>query len=106
MSRIAEWFRELLLGPRAPVGIVEWFRERLLGPRAPEGRLDRERALEIARPAAAGYPGADRLSMSILQARGSANIWVVSTPTIGDSLVVEIDDATEAVLSVGRVGGR
>jgi hypothetical protein len=37
--------------------IVEWFRERLLGPRAPVGRLDRERVLEIARDAAAGYFG-------------------------------------------------
>ena len=86
--------------------IIEWFRERLLGPRAPVGRLDRERVLEIARAAAAGYPEAAELWMTDLQTRGSANIWVVRTPTIGDSLVVEIDDATEAVLSVGRVGGR
>ena len=89
MSRIADWLRQLLLGPGAP-----------------QGRLDRERALEIARAAAAGYPEAAELWMTDLQTRGSANIWVVSTPTIGDSLVVEIDDATEAVLSVGRVGGR
>jgi hypothetical protein len=86
--------------------IVEWFRERLLGPRAPVGRLDRERVLEIARAAAAADPWAAELAMTILQIRGSAKIWVVSTPTIGNSLVVEIDDATEAVLSVGRVGGR
>jgi hypothetical protein len=86
--------------------IVEWFRERLLGPGAPEGRLDQERVLEIARAAAAGFPGADRLLWTSLQTRGSAKIWVVSTPTVGSALVVEIDDATEAVLSVGRVGLR
>jgi hypothetical protein len=86
--------------------IVEWFRERLLGPRAQVGRLDRERVLEIARAAAAGYPEAAELAMTILQIRGSAKIWVVRTPGMGQSLVIEIDDATEAVLSVGRVGGR
>jgi hypothetical protein len=37
--------------------IIEWLRERLLGPRAPVGRLDRERVLEIARAAAAADPG-------------------------------------------------
>jgi hypothetical protein len=87
--------------------IVEWLRERLLGPRAPVGRLDRERALEIARAAAAaGDPWAADLWMTDLHARGSAKIWVVSTPTIGCSLVVEIDDATEEVLSVCRFEGR
>ena len=86
--------------------IVEWFRERLLGPRAPVGRLDRERVLEIARAAAAGHPEADRLAMSNLQTRGSAKIWVVGTPTVGSGLIVEIDDATEAVLSVRRYGLR
>jgi hypothetical protein len=88
--------------------IVEWFRERLLGPRAPVGRLDRERVLEIARAAAAaaGDPWAADLWMTDLHARGSAKIWVVSTPTIGCSLVVEIDDATEAVLTVCRFEGR
>jgi hypothetical protein len=85
--------------------IVEWLRERLLGPRAPVGRLDRERVLEIARAAAAGYPGAAELSMTYLEARGSAKIWVVSTPTIGSALVVNIDDATEAVLSVRQYNG-
>ena len=88
--------------------IVEWFRERLLGPRAPVGRLDRERVLEIARAAAAaaGDPWAAELAMTNLEARGSAKIWVVSTPTIGSALVVNIDDATEAVLSVRRFGVR
>ena len=86
--------------------IVEWFRERLLGPRAPEGRLDRERVLEIARGAAAADPWAADLSWISLQSRGSAKIWVVSTPGMGHYLVVEIDDATEAVLSVGRFGLR
>jgi hypothetical protein len=42
--------------------IVEWFRERLLGPRAPVGRLDRERVLEIAPAAAAADPWAAELS--------------------------------------------
>jgi hypothetical protein len=86
--------------------IIEWFRERLLGPRAPVGRLDRERVLEIARAAAAGYPGAAELSMTILQTRGNAKIWVVGTPTVGSGLDVEIDDATEEVLSVRRWGLR
>jgi hypothetical protein len=86
--------------------IAEWLRERLLGPRAPVGRLDRERVLEIARAAAAGYPGSDRLSMTILHSRGNAKIWVVGTPTVGSGLDVEIDDATEAVLSVRRWGLR
>jgi|HubBroStandDraft_6_1064221.scaffolds.fasta_scaffold461282_2 hypothetical protein len=86
--------------------IIEWFRERLLGPRPPVGRLDRERAIEIALAAAAADPWAAELSMTILEARGSAKIWVVSTPTIGNSLVVEIDDATEEVLSVRRYDGR
>ena len=86
--------------------IVEWFRERLLGPRVPVGRLDRERVLEIARAAAAGYRGADRLAMANLQTRGNAQIWVVGTPTVGSGLIVEIDDATEAVLSVRRWGLR
>ena len=86
--------------------VVEWLRERLLGPRAPEGRLDRERVLEIARAAAAADPWAARLATANLQTRGSAKIWVVSTSGVGHWLVVEIDDATEAVLSVGRVGLR
>jgi hypothetical protein len=86
--------------------IIEWLRERLLGRRAPVGRLDRERVLEIARSAAAGYPGADRLAMTILETRGSATIWVVGTPTVGSGLIVEIDDATEAILSVRRWGLR
>jgi hypothetical protein len=86
--------------------IIEWFRERLLGPRAPVARLDRERVLEIARAAAAADPLAAELAMTTLHIRGSAKIWVVSTPGMGRTLVVEIDDATEAVLSVGRVGLR
>jgi hypothetical protein len=86
--------------------IVEWFRERLLGPRAPVGRLDRERVLEIARAAAAGYRGAAELSMTNLEARGSAKIWFVRTPTVGQVLTVQIDDATEEVLSVRRFGLR
>jgi hypothetical protein len=73
--------------------IVEWFRERLLGPRAPVGGLDRERVLEIARAAAAGYRGAAELSMTNLEARGSAKIWFVRTPTVGQVLTVQIDDA-------------
>jgi hypothetical protein len=86
--------------------IVEWFRERMLGRRAPVGRLDRERVLESARAAAAGYRKAAELSMTILETRGSAKIWVVMTPTVGSALTVEIDDATEEVLSVGRFGLR
>jgi hypothetical protein len=86
--------------------IIEWFRERLLGPRAPVGRLDQERVLEIARAAAAADPWAAELSWTSLQIRGSAKIWVVSTPGVGHWLVVEIDDATEEILSVGRVGLR
>lgn len=86
--------------------IVDWLRQRLLGPDAPEGRLDREHVLEIARAAAAGYRGAAELSMTILEARGSAKIWVVSTPTAGQVLTVEIDDPTEEVLSVRRFGVR
>jgi hypothetical protein len=86
--------------------IVEWFRERLLGPRAPEGRLDRESALEIARAAAAADPWAPQLLWTDLQTRGSAKIWVVSTPWVGCRLIVEIDDATEEVLSVRRWGLR
>ena len=86
--------------------IIEWFRERLFGPRAPVGRLDREHVLESARAAAAGYRGAAELSMTMLEARGSAKIWVVMTPTVGSALTVEIDDATEEVLSVGRFGLR
>jgi hypothetical protein len=85
--------------------IVEWLRERLLGARAPVGRLDRERVLEIARAAAAGYRGAAELSMTYLEARGSAKIWVVRTPTIGSALVVNIADAPEAVLSVRQYNG-
>jgi hypothetical protein len=85
--------------------MVDWLRDLLLGPGAPEGRLDRERVLGIARAAAAGDPWAAELTMTILQARGSAKIWVVSTPTIGSALVVEIDDATEKVLSVRRYNG-
>jgi hypothetical protein len=88
MSRVVDWLREILFGP------------------VPVGRLDRERALEIARAAAAADPWAADLAMTILQIRGSAKIWVVRTPTIGCSLVVEIDDATEAVLSVCRFEGR
>ena len=85
--------------------IVDWLRQRLLGPAAPQGRLDREHVLEIARAAAAaGDPWATDLWMTDLHARGGAKIWVVSTPTIDHSLVVEIDDATEAVLSGGRFG--
>jgi hypothetical protein len=86
--------------------IVDWLRQQLLGPAAPQCRLDREHVLEIARAAAAADPWAPQLLWTDLQTRGSAKIWVVSTPTVGNSLVVEIDDATEAVLSVGRVGGR
>jgi hypothetical protein len=86
--------------------IVDWLRQRLLGPDPPQGRLDRERVLEIARAAAAGYSGAAELWTTDLQIRGNAKIWVVSTPTIGSGLGVEIDDATEAVLSVGRWGLR
>jgi hypothetical protein len=86
--------------------IVEWFRERLLGPRAPVGRLDRERVLEIARAAAAGHPEAAELAMANLQTRGSAKVCVVGTPTVGSGLIVDIDDATEAVLSVRRWGLR
>jgi hypothetical protein len=86
--------------------IVDWFRQRLLGPDLPQGRLDRERVLEIARAAAAGYREAAELWTTDLQVRGSAKIWVVSTPTIGSGLGVEIDDATEEVLSVGRWGLR
>jgi hypothetical protein len=88
--------------------IVEWLRERLLGPRAPVGRLDRERVLEIARAAAAaaGDPWAAELAMTILEARGSAKIWVVRTPTVGQALTVLIDDATEEALSVRRSGLR
>ena len=86
--------------------IVEWFRQLLRGPDAPKGKLDRERALEIARAAAAADPWAAELSWTSLQIRGSAKIWVVSTPGVGHWLVVEIDDATEEILSVGRVGLR
>jgi hypothetical protein len=86
--------------------IVDWLRQRLLGSRAPVGRLDREHVLEIARAAAAGFPEAAELAMTILQIRGSAKIWGVSTPTVGRTLIVEIDDATEAVLRVGRFGLR
>jgi hypothetical protein len=88
--------------------IVDWLRQRLLGPDPPQGRLDRERVLEIARAAAAaaGYPEAAELWTTDLQTRGSAKIWVVSTPTIGSGLGVKIDDATEAVLSVRRWGLR
>ncbi len=99
------------MGVRRPIrvtvmsGIVAWLRELLLGPGAPEGRLDRERVLEIARAAAAADPWAAKLTMTILEARGSAKIWFVSTPTIGTALVVEIDDATEKVLSVRRYNG-
>ena len=85
--------------------IVDWFRERLLGPRAPVGRLDPARALEIARAAAAD-PWAPQLLWTDLQTRGSAKIWVVSTPWVGCRLIVEIDDATEEVLSVRRFGLR
>src|SRR5205823_605137 len=85
---------------RPPLGgtmsrIVDWFRQRLLGPAAPEGRLDREHVLEIARAAATGYREAAELSMTNLETRGSAKIWIVRTPTIGSALVVEIDGATE-----------
>jgi hypothetical protein len=86
--------------------IVDWFRQRLFGPDEPEGRLDRERVLEIARAAAAADPWAAELATANLQTRGSAKIWVVSTSGVGHWLVIEIDDATEAVLSVGRVGLR
>jgi hypothetical protein len=87
--------------------IVEWFRERLLGPRAPVGRLDPARALKIARAAAAAAdPWAPQLLWTDLQIRGSTKIWVVSTPWVGCRLIVEIDDATEAVLSVRRFGLR
>ncbi len=87
--------------------IVEWLRERLLGPRAPVGRLDPARALEIARAAAAAAdPWAPQLLWTDLQTRGSAKIWVVSTPWVGCRLIVEIDDATEAVLSIRRFGLR
>ena len=44
--------------------------------------------------------------MANLQTRGSAKIWVVGTPTVGSGLIVEIDDATEEVLSVRRWGLR
>jgi hypothetical protein len=90
--------------------IVEWFRERLLGPDeredGPPPRLDRERVLQIARAAAAADPRAAELEMTDLQTRGGAKIWVVSTFGLGQWLAVEIDDATEAVLSVGRYGLR
>jgi hypothetical protein len=87
--------------------IAEWFRERLLGPRAPVGRLDPARALEIARAAAAAAdPWAPQLLWTDLQTHGSAKIWVVSTPWVGCRLIVEIDDATEAVLSIRRFGLR
>ena len=85
--------------------VLDWLRQQLFGPAAPQGRLDRERVLEIARAAAAGYREAAELSMTYLEARGSAKIWVVSTPTIGSALVVNIDDATEAVLSVRKYNG-
>jgi hypothetical protein len=86
--------------------IVDWLRQQLFGPAAPQGRLDRERVLEIARAAAAGYPEAAELAMANLQTRGSAKVWIVGTPTVGSGLIVDIDDATEAVLSVGRFGLR
>ena len=64
--------------------IVDWFRERLLGPRAPVGRLDPGRALGIARAAAAAADSwATQLLWTDLQNRGGAKIGVVRTPWVG-----------------------
>ncbi|HVZ89859.1 MAG TPA: hypothetical protein VHG72_23055 [Polyangia bacterium] len=87
--------------------LIEWFRERLLGAsQETPSRLDRERVLAIARAAAAPDPEAAKLSMTVLQNRAGAKIWVVRPSAVGNVLVVEIDDATEAVLSVRRYGSR
>ena len=69
-------------------------------------RLDPARAIEIARVAAAGDPWAEELSLAVVETRVGVAIWIVSTPGVGRSLIVEVDDATEQVLSVGRVGSR
>jgi hypothetical protein len=69
-------------------------------------RLSAQQAVELARVAAASDPRHEDLSMSTVQDRSGTLVWIVSTPTIGNTLEVEIDDATAQILHVLRRGSR
>jgi hypothetical protein len=73
---------------------------------SPVSRLTVEEVISIAQSIAAGQAGSELLSATLVNVVDGKLTWTVSTPTVGSSLVVVIDDATGAVLAVRREGTR
>lgn len=68
-------------------------------------RLSADEAVALAR-AGAGGANIDTLNMATVEVRDGHPVWVVSEAAIGSVQVVEVDDATGAVLSKYRRGIR
>ena len=83
----------------------DWFKS--WKSKRPATSLSEAAAVEIAQKAAAAeFHDSHRLTMVNLVERSGRWIWIVSTPTVGSSLVVCIDDATGTVVEMSRHGVR
>lgn len=71
-----------------------------------ETRLSKDEVLAIARKAASEYPSGEDLNIVTLEQNAGVSIWIVSSATVGHTLVVWVDDASGDVLEIKQLGVR
>jgi hypothetical protein len=69
-------------------------------------RLSSDQAVAIARAATPDDPLCEDLAMTMVEERDGKPVWIVSSATIGLTLLVVIDDENGRTLEVKRLGVR
>jgi uncharacterized membrane protein YkoI len=82
----------------------DWFKQR--HKKRPDTAISEQRAVEIAREAAAGQLDAHLLTTSSLEESSDNLTWTVGTAAKGSSLFVRVDATTGAVVEMRRIPGR
>ena len=84
--------------------LLAWFKGPT--PTVPAAKLSESEVLKIAQVAASTMDGQPQLTIVTRGLKERRVVWSVSEPAIGSVLVIDIDDETETVVSVLRVGLR